>query len=404
MRSGSPSAILRYDEGDGDLLTEATTHISEIAFDLDEPTSAAEAWIDFLNWRREPESASDPEAVLTAFDEIIRAAEMDGEPHDCRQIRLPPGPVPEVGRGRRSAGNGRQLAGRPTSRSSRGRSLGSGAIACHSGTFGNLGDVSDRSPGSGCPAIEKSPKTERNDLHGLPATASSLPQRRPRAAHRRQDDGDPPRQAPRGVRQQPQRRHRGQPDLGKHEHRGADQEPQQGAGGQAHGGAQQRRRPRQPLACSGRSWARTAAAQPTGALADGDRPRPSAGSTRSRTAVNKAGAGRFGSGWAWLVVDRTASSPSTRTPNQDNPLMDGVRHADPRRRRLGARLLPEVPEPPPRLPRRLVEHGQLGRRRQAIHGRRRQVTPRPSKSDTRPVCRRVVFMPRAVPAGSPIRR
>ncbi|HYP59294.1 MAG TPA: hypothetical protein VEQ36_02615 [Thermomicrobiales bacterium] len=68
------------DEGDGDLLTEATTHISEIAFDLDEPTSAAEAWLDFLNWRREPESASDPEAVLTAFDEIIRAAEMDGEP------------------------------------------------------------------------------------------------------------------------------------------------------------------------------------------------------------------------------------------------------------------------------------------------------------------------------------
>ena len=80
MRSGSPSAILRLDEGDGDLLTEATTHISEIAFDLDEPTSAAEAWLDFLNWRREPESASDPEAVLTAFDEIIRAAEMDGEP------------------------------------------------------------------------------------------------------------------------------------------------------------------------------------------------------------------------------------------------------------------------------------------------------------------------------------
>jgi hypothetical protein len=67
------------EEADGDLLTEATAHISEIAFDLDEPTSAAEAWIDFLNWRREPDSASDPEAVLTAFDEIIRAAEMDGE-------------------------------------------------------------------------------------------------------------------------------------------------------------------------------------------------------------------------------------------------------------------------------------------------------------------------------------
>jgi hypothetical protein len=63
---------------DGDLLAEATGHIAEIAFDYDEPTSAAEAWIDFLNWRREPESSSDPEAVLTAFDEIVRAAEMDG--------------------------------------------------------------------------------------------------------------------------------------------------------------------------------------------------------------------------------------------------------------------------------------------------------------------------------------
>jgi hypothetical protein len=64
--------------GDGDLLAEATGHIAEIAFDYDEPTSAAEAWIEFLNWRREPESSSDPEAVSTAYDEIVRAAEMDG--------------------------------------------------------------------------------------------------------------------------------------------------------------------------------------------------------------------------------------------------------------------------------------------------------------------------------------
>ena len=49
----------------------------------------------------------------------------------------------------------------------------------------------------------------------------------------------------------------------------------------------------------------------------------------------------------------------TSTPNQDNPLMDG-KNADARRRRLGARLLPEVPEPPARLPRRVVERGQLG--------------------------------------------
>ena len=47
--------------------------------------------------------------------------------------------------------------------------------------------------------------------------------------------------------------------------------------------------------------------------------------------------------------------------------MEGLTPA-PRHRRLGARLLPEVPEPPPRLPRRLVEHGQLGRGQPAVFG------------------------------------
>lgn len=36
----------------------------------------------------------------------------------------------------------------------------------------------------------------------------------------------------------------------------------------------------------------------------------------------KAGVGRFGSGWAWLVV-KDGKLAITSTPNQDNPLMDG---------------------------------------------------------------------------------
>ncbi|MBB3949088.1 superoxide dismutase [Aureimonas jatrophae] len=41
-----------------------------------------------------------------------------------------------------------------------------------------------------------------------------------------------------------------------------------------------------------------------------------------REAFNKAGADRFGSGWAWLIVDEGGKLAVTSTPNQDNPLMD----------------------------------------------------------------------------------
>jgi superoxide dismutase, Fe-Mn family len=42
-----------------------------------------------------------------------------------------------------------------------------------------------------------------------------------------------------------------------------------------------------------------------------------------KDAFNKAGAGRFGSGWAWVVADASGKLSVTSTPNQDNPLMDG---------------------------------------------------------------------------------
>ena len=40
----------------------------------------------------------------------------------------------------------------------------------------------------------------------------------------------------------------------------------------------------------------------------------------------KAGMGRFGSGWAWLVQDRGGKVSIESTPNQDSPIMDG-KHA-----------------------------------------------------------------------------
>jgi Fe-Mn family superoxide dismutase len=38
-----------------------------------------------------------------------------------------------------------------------------------------------------------------------------------------------------------------------------------------------------------------------------------------------AGAGRFGSGWAWLVINKAGSLEVTSTPNQDSPIMDGLK-------------------------------------------------------------------------------
>lgn len=37
---------------------------------------------------------------------------------------------------------------------------------------------------------------------------------------------------------------------------------------------------------------------------------------------NNAAANRFGSGWAWLIVDGSGNLKVTSTPNQDNPVMD----------------------------------------------------------------------------------
>lgn len=59
---------------------------------------------------------------------------------------------------------------------------------------------------------------------------------------------------------------------------------------------------------------------PTGALADAIN--STFGSFDAlKEKVNTAGATRFGSGWAWLIV-KDGKLEVTSTPNQDNPLMD----------------------------------------------------------------------------------
>ncbi len=45
--------------------------------------------------------------------------------------------------------------------------------------------------------------------------------------------------------------------------------------------------------------------------------------TAFKEAFAKAATTRFGSGWAWLVADKSGALSITSTPNQDNPLMEG---------------------------------------------------------------------------------
>lgn len=60
---------------------------------------------------------------------------------------------------------------------------------------------------------------------------------------------------------------------------------------------------------------------PTGAVADAIN--SAFGSYEAfKTEFANAAATRFGSGWAWLIVDGSGKLAVTSTPNQDNPLMD----------------------------------------------------------------------------------
>jgi len=62
--------------------------------------------------------------------------------------------------------------------------------------------------------------------------------------------------------------------------------------------------------------------EPTGALADAIN-KGFGGLASFKEQFQKAGVGRFGSGWAWLTVDKAGTVAIESTPNQDSPVMAG---------------------------------------------------------------------------------
>ena len=187
--------------------------------------------------------------------------------------------------------------------------------------------------------------------------------RRARTPHRQADDGDSSRQASPGLRQQPERRAREASRAAVEERRGADQRTSTPCPKTSARRCETTAAATPTTRCSGRSWARTPAAR-----------RPARSPTRSPSSFGSFDTfkeqfdegrrrplrQRLGVGDRQRRQARRSRAP----PNQDSPLMEGKKRGV-RHRRLGTRLLPEVPEPPSRLHRRLVERRQLGRDQQA---------------------------------------
>jgi superoxide dismutase, Fe-Mn family len=63
---------------------------------------------------------------------------------------------------------------------------------------------------------------------------------------------------------------------------------------------------------------------PTGKLADAINA-TFGGFDQFKEKLQAAGAGRFGSGWAWLVVGKDGKLAITSTANQDNPISEGLK-------------------------------------------------------------------------------
>jgi hypothetical protein len=66
-----------YERGDAELAFDAVANLARIAEASGDPLAAAEYFIEFLNWRRQDNSVSDPEFVHQAFEEVIRLASVE---------------------------------------------------------------------------------------------------------------------------------------------------------------------------------------------------------------------------------------------------------------------------------------------------------------------------------------
>ena len=104
------------------------------------------------------------------------------------------------------------------------------------------------------------------------------------------------------------------------------------------------------------------------------------GADALRKEMTAAGIGRFGSGFAWLIVqDKKLKVVST--PNQDNPLMKKVVDDSIRGRPgfgfgcLGACLLLALSKPPPGLHQGILECSRLANRRQPLRRKQCQHNP-----------------------------
>ncbi|CAA9409722.1 MAG: Superoxide dismutase [Mn], partial [uncultured Phycisphaerae bacterium] len=188
--------------------------------------------------------------------------------------------------------------------------------------------------------------------------AAAVPVRRARAAHRQADDGDPPRPALQGVRRQLQRRAAEGPATRRQAAaRGAGQEPRHGARRGEDGRPEQRRRGPQPRPVlgdprPGRQGRRQADRQPR----QGDR--------RGLRVVRRVQDEVRGRGQDPLRLRLGVAGEEGRQGRGDEhgqpgQPADGRGVPGDRAGRVGARVLPEVPEQAAGLRGRVVERGEL---------------------------------------------